>query len=89
MWWGGETHGWLLDIEGVAPDPIQLERATMHALKVQQDRLGCLGPGDRRDECVRTIDALIQGRVTLNFVGTGEKVPFDVYKSDKIFSFTK
>lgn len=84
MWWNGS--GWVLDTEtGLTLG--EERRAIAFTLKVQVDRLLCLPPGDKRDECERTIAALRCGRVTQNIIGVGDKVLFDAYKSagNKVF----
>lgn len=62
-------------------------RCAEFTLKVQRDRIRPLLPGTVKDECERTILALVQGRVTQNIIGKGDKVLYDAYKSDskKIF----
>jgi hypothetical protein len=81
MRWHGDT-GWAIDIDkGMTPSEIQ--RCVDFTLKVQLDRWRGLLPGDRKDECWRTILDLKSNKVSVNVAGTGERVLFDAYKSNK------
>ena len=83
MRWHGDL-GWTIDSpKGMTPTEIQ--RCIDFTMRVQADRLKGLLPGDRRDECVRTMHDLRTGKVTVNIAGTGERVLFDAYKADKRF----
>lgn len=82
MWWAGDK-GWMIDTE-FALSPSAVRGLTAYTLRVQKQRLTGLLPGEKRDECERTIAALEAGDVHQNLVGTGEKVLFDAYKSKKL-----
>ena len=88
MWWAGDEKGWMIDSEN-GLTPAEISRASEYTLKVQCDRFLALMPGERKDECARTIQALRAGRVTQNIVGVGDHVLFDSYKSNgrKMFDF--
>lgn len=88
MHWEGDATGWVLDsAKGLTP--WELDRAIKHTIGVQADRLVSLPPGDRKDECERTIAALRARRVSVNIAGAGERVLFDAYQSEgrKVFDF--
>jgi hypothetical protein len=79
-----EDLGWVINVEkGMTPQ--EIERCIDFTLKVQTDRFVSLPPGDRKDECLRTIGDLKAKRVQVNIGGTGERVLFDAYKQQKRF----
>lgn len=80
MWWAGDEHGWIIDVTDVLNDS-EMKRCIDFTLKVQQDRYKMLLPGDRKDECLRTIAALAEGKVKQNIVGTGDHMIFDAYNN--------
>lgn len=81
MHWLGDL-GWAIDTpKGMTP--MELQRAIDYTLRVQTDRWVSLAPGDRKDECFKTIQDLKMGRVHVNIAGTGERVLFDAYKQQK------
>jgi hypothetical protein len=80
MWWAGDKQGWVVDVVDVLSDS-ELKRCVEFTLKVQNDRYQCLLPGDRKDECLRTIAALAQNKVTQNIVGKGDHRIFDAYNN--------
>lgn len=86
MWWAGSEKGWIIDTE-VALTSSEIIRSVEFTLKVQRDRYRTLLPGLLKDECLETINALTNMKVTQNIVGTGDKVIFDAYKSEgkKVF----
>lgn len=55
--WYSEEHGWLADVVQALPETM-LRGVVTRVLTTQQHRLRSLFPGDRRDECVRTIERL-------------------------------
>lgn len=86
VWWAGDELGWIIDTPlGLAP--WEIERCRIHTLKIQEDRYISLPHGEKKDECLRTIQALHNKKIQQNIIGTGDKVIFDAYKSDgrKIF----
>jgi hypothetical protein len=87
MWWGGDDKGWMIDTETALTDG-EVLRCAEYTTRVQKDRAKTLRPGPVRDECLRTIAALVSFRVTQNIIGSGDKVLFDAYKSDgkKVFA---
>lgn len=81
MWWAGDEFGWVVDVE----QPLtvsELQRSIEFTIKVQTDRYSCLLPGERKDECLRTIQALAQNKVSQNIIGLGDKRLYDAYKSE-------
>lgn len=87
MWWAGDEQGWIVDTE-TALTNAEILRTIEYTRRVQEDRLHGLLPGPKRDECLRTISALANGKVMQNIIGTGDKVLFDAYKSEgkKVFA---
>jgi hypothetical protein len=80
MWWAGDQIGWVIETRhGLTPS--ELERSIEFTLKVQKDRYSTLLPGERKDECMRTIVALAEKRVQQNIVGMGDHVIFDAYSN--------
>lgn len=79
MWWAGDDKGWM--VESVPPlTPSEIKRSIDYTLKVQLDRYLTLKPGDRKDECKRTILALKEGRVTQNLTQkSGDIVLYDAW----------
>lgn len=79
MWWAGDDNGWM--VESITPlTPKEIHRSIEYTLKVQLDRYLTLKPGDRKDECLRTIEALRTGRVTQNLTQkSGDIVLYDAY----------
>jgi hypothetical protein len=87
MWWAGSDKGWMIDVEN-SLTPMEFQRCVDYTLKVQAERyLGTI-TGPKRDECLETMKALREGRVTQNFVGRGDHVIHDAYKSQgkRVFS---
>lgn len=82
-WWAGDRNGWMVEAD-IPLSRSMIAQVAAYTLRVQKQRLAGLPPGDRRNECERTIDALETGRVYQNFTGVGEKVLFDAYKSSKV-----
>lgn len=87
MWWAGDEHGWMIDTETVLTQGEML-RCAEYTLKVQKERYHTLPPGAVKDECQRTIAALVSFKITQNITGAGDKVLFDAYKSEgkKVFA---
>lgn len=81
--WIGDK--WVVDVD-FALTPNQMKNVCDFLLRVQQQRLAGLMPGPVRDECLETIKALHAGLIEQNIAGTGDRVLFDAYKSDKIIS---
>lgn len=82
MWWAGDEIGWVIDTTfGLSKQ--MMAKCEEFQLGVQKDRLHSLLPGERRDECLRTIKALENHRIRQNIVGVGDHPLFDAYKSDK------
>lgn len=81
-WWAGPERGWVVDTQfGLSKQA--MERIRDFTLTVQRQRLPGLLPGTLRDECLETIKALEEGRITQNLIGQGDLVLFDAYKSNK------
>lgn len=79
MWWAGDEKGWIVDVE----QPLSLKQMQICISvteNVQKQRFLSLNPGDRKDECARTIQALKMNKVSQNIIGVGDKVLFDAYK---------
>lgn len=55
--WYSDEHGWIADVVQALSHSM-LRGVAAHVLTVQQKRLRSLLPGDRRDECLRTIARL-------------------------------
>ena len=87
MWWGGAERGWIIDTE-TALTQTEVIRCAEYTAKVQKDRYRVLLPGEVKDECLATINALASMQITQNIIGVGDKVLFDAYKSEgkKIFA---
>lgn len=84
MWWSGDLQMWIIDVD----QPLTLseqQRCIDFTAKVQAERYLGLHLGDKKDECLKTIQALKAGKVQQNIIGKGEKVLYDAYKSDKKF----
>jgi len=62
--WDAE-HGWLIDVRvtGISLTAMQIDHIRQWAHARQTDRWRSLPPGDRKDECRRTIDDLEHGRI--------------------------
>lgn len=87
MWWAGDEHGWVIEHD-LPLSPREIQFAKEFTLKVQRDRLKTLPPGDRKEECARTIAALVMDRVTQNICKTGDIVLYDAWKSEGKRIFT-
>lgn len=80
MWWAGDEKGWVVDVVHILSDS-ELKRCVEFTLKVQKDRYKTLFPGDRKDECLKTIVALAEGKVSQNAIGLGDHLIFDAYNN--------
>lgn len=75
--------GWVVDTDfGLSAE--SLRSICDHTARVQKQRHSSLPPGPVKDECLRTIRELEAGRIRQNIAGSGDRVLFDAYKSDKI-----
>lgn len=75
--------GWVVDTDfGLSAE--MLKNICDYTARVQKQRYAGLPPGPVKDECLQTIRELEAGRVSQNIAGTGDRVLFDAYKSDKI-----
>lgn len=84
MWWAGDEKGWIIDVEQVLM-PWEVKRCIEYTAKVQAERYFGLFGGDKKNECLRTMKALKEGKVSQNIIGTGEHVLYDAYKQQKKF----
>lgn len=77
------SDGWVVDTEiGLSNE--SLRAICDYTARVQKQRYSSLLPGPVKDECLRTIRELEAGRIRQNIAGSGDRVLFDAYKSDKI-----
>lgn len=76
-WWNGEK--WIVDVKDLMT-PLELERCRDFLLNVQSTRLLDV-TGYKREECLKTIQALRFQRITQNIVGAGDHV---IYAGAKI-----
>jgi hypothetical protein len=83
VWWAGSDLGWLVDTQ-IGLSKQSLAKIAEFTLHTQRQRLRGLAPGTMRDECLETITALEMGRISQNIAGTGDRVLFDAYKSNKV-----
>ena len=65
-WLGGEV-GWVVDTL-VALTDVQLKRVAVWIVRQQKDRWLGLPPGERKEECLKTIEAALEGRVRCRIV---------------------
>ena len=73
LYWRGSE--WFVDAP-TALSAAQIARVTAWALPRQIDRWRGLPPGEKKDECAHTIEALKAGRVSCRVTGTNDGAIF-------------